>query len=111
MTDSNAGWVQVCATAELLPGEKLTVWLGDTPVLLVNCDGEAYALEDRCSHQDFELSAGEFDAAEASIECTLHGAKFDVRDGRALCAPAYTPVHTFPLKMENGAVWIRDDRS
>lgn len=111
MTELDGGWMRACAMSELLPGEMRTVWLGDTPVLLLNYDGEPYALEDRCSHEDFELSAGEFDAEEATIECTLHGAKFDVRDGRALCAPAHLPVHRFPLKREDGAVWIRDDRS
>ena len=60
--------------------------------MVFNYDGDFYALEDRCSHEDFELSAGSFDGEEATIECVLHGSKFDVRDGRALNAPAYTPV-------------------
>ena len=47
---------------------------------------------------------------EATIECVLHGSKFDVRDGRALNPPAYTPVAKFPVKVEDGAVWTRDDR-
>lgn len=104
-------WVRVCATAELLPGEKTVAWIGDTPVLVLNYDGDFYALEDRCSHEDYELSNGEFDGDAATIECVLHGARFDVRDGRALCAPAYEPVAKFPVKVEDGAVWTRDDRS
>ena len=103
-------WVFVCATAELLPGESRLAWDGDTPILVVNYDGDLYALEDRCSHEDFELSAGRFDPEEATIECVLHGAKFDVRDGRALCAPAYSPVVRFPVKVEHGGVWTRNDR-
>jgi 3-phenylpropionate/trans-cinnamate dioxygenase ferredoxin subunit len=81
-----------------------------TPILVVNLDGTLYALEDQCSHEDFELSAGALDAAAATIECVLHGAKFDLRDGRALCAPAYEPVAKFPARVENGGVWTRDDR-
>lgn len=104
------GWIWVATTAELLPGECRVVWDGDTPILVCNYDGDFYALEDRCTHEDFELSAGTFDAENATIECVLHGAKFDVRDGRALCAPAYTPVAKFPVKVEDGAVWTRDDR-
>jgi len=103
-------WVRVASTNELLPGEMHTVFAGDTPILVVNYDGDYYALEDRCSHEDFELSAGAFDPHEATIECTLHGAKFDVRDGRALCAPAYMPVRKFPVKVEDGIVYTRDDR-
>ncbi|MBS7456716.1 non-heme iron oxygenase ferredoxin subunit [Coralloluteibacterium stylophorae] len=106
MTD----WIRVCATGELLPGEMRQVWDGATPIVVVNLDGEYYALEDRCSHEDVELSTGSLDPAEGSIECMLHGARFDLRDGRALCAPAYTPVPTFPVKVADGAVWTRDDR-
>lgn len=106
MTD----WIRVCATSELLPGETMIAWSGDTPILVVNYDGDYYALEDRCSHEDFELSSGSFDPDEATIECILHGSKFDVRNGRPLNPPAYSPVATFPIKIEDETVWIRDDR-
>lgn len=101
-------WVRVCATSELLPGESTVAWDGDTPILVVNLDGDFYAVEDKCTHEDFELSAGPVDGHE--IECTLHGARFDLRTGEALCAPAYSPVAKFPVKVEDGAVWTRDDR-
>jgi len=101
-------WVRVCTTAELLPGESTVAWDGDTPILVVNLEGEFYALEDRCSHEDFELSAGNIDGGQ--IECTLHGARFDLRSGEALCAPAYAPVRKFPVKVEDGVVYTRDDR-
>ena len=107
---SEKPWVFVCATSQLLPGEQTVAWDGDTAILVVNYDGDYYALEDKCSHEDFELSAGNFDGEEATIECVLHGARFDVRDGRALCAPAYEPVVKFPVKVEAGGVWTRDDR-
>ena len=90
----SANWVFVGTTAELLPGESRVVWDDDTPILVVNYDGDYYALQDRCSHEDFELSAGHF----------------AVRDGRPLCAPAYEPVAKFPVKIEDGMVWTRDDR-
>lgn len=101
-------WVRVCATSELLPGESKVAWDGDTPILVVNLDGQFYALEDKCTHEDFELSAGPIDGDH--VECTLHGARFDLRTGEALCAPAYTAVPKFPVKVEDGAVWTRDDR-
>ena len=104
------GWVRVCATGELLPGESRVAWDGDTAILVLNYDGDFYALEDRCSHEDFELSAGPFDAEDATIECVLHGSKFDVRNGLALNPPAYAPVVKFPTQVAEGAVWTRDDR-
>jgi len=103
-------WVFVCATSQLLPGEMATAWDGDTAIVVFNHDGGFHALEDRCSHEDFELSAGAFDPASGSIECVLHGARFDVRDGRALCAPAYEPVVKFPVKVDDTGIWTRDDR-
>jgi 3-phenylpropionate/trans-cinnamate dioxygenase ferredoxin subunit len=101
-------WVRVCAESELLPGESRVAWDGDTPILVVNLDGELYALEDKCTHEDFELSAGPIDGDQ--VECTLHGARFDLRTGEALCAPAYSAVPKFPVRREDGAVWTRDDR-
>ena len=106
-------WTFVCATGELLPGEMRMAFdeITSVPIVVFNLDGALYALEDQCSHEDFGLSSGgAFDAAEGTVECVLHGAKFDVRDGRALCAPAYEPAIKFPVKVQDGAVWTRDDR-
>jgi 3-phenylpropionate/trans-cinnamate dioxygenase ferredoxin subunit len=103
-------WTFVCPAGQLLPGEKTVVWADDTLILVVNLDGDLYAIEDKCTHDDYELSAGEVDATEGSITCVLHGARFDLRDGRALCAPAYEPVARFPVKIEHGGIWVRDDR-
>lgn len=103
-------WIRVCATSELLPGESRVAWDGATPILVVNLDGDLHAVEDRCSHEDYELSAGPIDAGLGQVECLLHGARFDLRSGEALCAPAYAPVTRFPVKVEDGQVWTRDDR-
>ena len=102
------GWQAVCRTDELLPGEHAVCFDGDTAILVCNVDGELYALEDKCTHQDFELSAAPLQGAE--IECVLHGARFDVRTGQALCAPAYAPVPKFPVRVQDGVIYTRDDR-
>jgi 3-phenylpropionate/trans-cinnamate dioxygenase ferredoxin subunit len=104
------GWVRVAALGEILPGESMVAWDGDTPILVVNLDGEIYAVEDKCTHEDFELSAGAVDAGDGSVECVLHGARFDLRSGKALCGPAYLPVAKFPVQLADGAIWTRDDR-
>lgn len=101
-------WQRVCALSELLPGEHTVCFDGDTAILVCNVDGDFYALEDKCTHQDFELSPGLLEGAE--IECVLHGAKFDVRTGQALCAPAYTAVPKFPILIHDDALYTRDDR-
>ena len=101
-------WVRVCATNELLPGEFQVAYDGDTAIAVFNIDGELYALEDVCTHDGGELAGGPIEGFE--IECPRHGARFDLRTGEALCAPAYLPTAKFPVKIEDGAVWTRDDR-
>jgi len=108
----SATWTFICPESELLAGEMSSGFDEVTGVGIVvfNLDGELYALENMCSHEDFELSYGEFDPESGSIACILHGARFDIRDGAALCAPAYEPVAKFPVKREHGGIWSRDDR-
>ena len=105
---SGKDWTALCATAEVLPGETHVAWFDDVPLVVVNYDGAFYALEDRCTHDEFELSAGPFDPATGQIECVLHGARFDVRSGEAMCPPAYEPVRTYPLKVEGGVVYVQE---
>lgn len=108
----SAAWTYVCAASELLPGEMRTAFdeVTGAGIVVFNLDGTLYALEDKCSHEDFELSAGQYDASAGSVECVLHGARFDVREGRALCAPAYEPVAKFPVRNDGSSIWARDDR-
>lgn len=105
------GWQRVADADALLPGEMAQYWLGELPVAVFNLDGDLYAIEDRCTHEDFELSSGTFDADAGSVECTLHGARFDVRSGRALCAPAYTPVRRIEVRRDRNGLWLRDPAS
>jgi len=102
------GWVRVGPTLELLPGESRTVWDGDTPIAVFNVDGDFYAIEDVCTHDGGELTGGAIEGRE--VECPRHGARFDVITGDVLCAPAYEPVAKFPVKVEDGVVYTRDDR-
>ena len=102
------GWVRVCDIAELLPGEYKVAFDGDTAIAVFNIEGGYYAVEDVCTHDGGELAGGSLDGFE--VECIRHGAKFDVRTGAALCPPAYTPTVSFPVRVENDAVWTQDNR-
>ena len=102
------GWVRVCSREELLPGEFRVAYDGDTAIAVFNIDGAYYAIEDVCTHDGGELAGGPVEGFQ--VECLRHGARFDVRTGEALCAPAYTPTVVFPVKLEEGIVWTRDDR-
>lgn len=101
-------WLRVCARSELLPGEHRVVWDGDVAIAVFNIDGDLYAVEDVCTHDGGDLATGELHGYD--IECPRHGARFDVRTGAVLCPPAYEPIAKFPVKIEDDAVYTRDDR-
>ncbi|HEX7368677.1 MAG TPA: non-heme iron oxygenase ferredoxin subunit [Rhodanobacteraceae bacterium] len=102
------GWIKVCAQDDLLPGEFKVVWDDDTAIAVYNLDGTLYAIEDVCTHDGGELAGG--DVCGFEVECPRHGARFDVRTGAATVAPATEPVATFPVHVENGVIFTRDDR-
>ena len=100
-----ARWTRV-ASAEDVPPEELTAVSTERgPVVLAKVGGEIYALEDRCSHQDYPLSAGELEDGE--VECIFHGARFDPCTGRATRLPAVAPVRTFDVEVRDGGVYLR----
>jgi 3-phenylpropionate/trans-cinnamate dioxygenase ferredoxin subunit len=103
-----SAWVRVCTTAELLPGEYRVVYDGDVPIAVFNVDGDLYAIEDVCTHDGGELTGGVIEGRE--IECPRHGARFDIATGVALTPPAYEPTAKFPVRVEDGVVFTRDDR-
>jgi 3-phenylpropionate/trans-cinnamate dioxygenase ferredoxin subunit len=78
-------------------------------VCLVRVGEQVFAFEDRCSHAEFPLTAGEM-VGEYTIECALHGARFDIRDGSVVDLPATDPLTCYEVKVENGSVWLRKPR-
>ena len=98
--------VEVCPLEELPPGSMKLVPAGLITVGVYNCDGQLYALEDRCSHDDGPLVEGDWEPDSCVVICPRHGANFDIRTGRPLTLPAYEPVETFPVVVEDGIVKI-----
>ena len=97
-------WVRVAGAAELPAGELLGVEAGGMQMVLANVDGDVYALLDRCSHQDLPLSAGLLEGDR--LECTWHGAQFDVCSGRATSLPAVRPVKTFNVEIRDSDIYV-----
>jgi 3-phenylpropionate/trans-cinnamate dioxygenase ferredoxin subunit len=97
--------VDVAPVDELPPGSVKIVRAGQVAVGVYNLDGEYYAIEDRCSHDDGPLAEGDFDAEDAVVVCPRHGSRFDIRTGRPLTLPAYEPVETFPVVVDDG--WVK----
>jgi 3-phenylpropionate/trans-cinnamate dioxygenase ferredoxin subunit len=101
--------VDVCAVSELPPGARKIVTWEDLEIGVFNCNGELLAIEDRCSHDDGPLAEGEFDMAACTIECPRHGSLFDLHTGRPKTLPAYVPVDTFPVLVQDGLIKLEVD--
>jgi 3-phenylpropionate/trans-cinnamate dioxygenase ferredoxin component len=99
--------VEVCPLAEFPSGTVRIVEA--VPLLTIgvyNCDGELFAIEDRCSHDDGPLCEGEFDCVERVAVCPRHGARFDIQTGRALTLPAYIPVEAYPVRVRDDGIVV-----
>jgi len=101
--------IDICPVDELPPGRTKIVSWEDLEIGVVNCRGELYAIEDRCSHDDGELMEGDVDCDERAVECPRHGSLFDLRTGKPLTLPAYAPVDTFPVSVEDGVIKVEVD--
>jgi 3-phenylpropionate/trans-cinnamate dioxygenase ferredoxin subunit len=101
-------WVRVAGVEDCAEDGCLYKVPGDgEPIVLACWNGEIFALGDCCSHEDFPLSEGEITNGE--IECVLHGARFDIRTGKAVQLPAIRPVKTFPVEIRDEEVFVQVD--
>lgn len=101
-------WITVCPLAELPPGSHRVVDADGVQVAVFNLAGELFAIEDVCTHDGGVLTGGPVQGD--CIVCPRHGAKFSIRTGEALSAPAYEPTARLPVRVEAGVVQVRDDR-
>ena len=104
-----ADQIDICPEDELPPVAMRMVTWEDLEIGVFNCAGDLYAIEDRCSHDDGELVYGELDQATCTIECPRHGSRFDLKTGKPLTLPAYEPVDTFPVTVQDGVIKIEVD--
>lgn len=98
------GFVSVAKVGEIAVGAVKIVHLDDVPVAIFRLDDGYYAMRDVCTHDGGPVAEGELDGGE--IECPRHGARFDVRTGRALCLPAVTPVPTFAVRVQGDDIQV-----
>ena len=96
--------IEVCPVDELKPGERRLVEWEDVEIGVFNCAGNLYAIEDRCSHDDGPLAEGQFDEEACTVECPRHGSLFDLKTGKPMTLPAYVPVDTFPVIIEDETI-------
>jgi 3-phenylpropionate/trans-cinnamate dioxygenase ferredoxin subunit len=99
----------VCKSDELAEGEMRLVEADGLKIGVFNVAGDLLAIEDRCSHDDGSLAEGEFDPEACTVECPRHGSLFDLRSGQPKTLPAYAPVDTFEVRVENGEIKLEVD--
>ena len=95
---------RACAVSEVPADEALGVRIGEYDVAVAGCDGEYFALQDLCSHAAVPLSEGEVE--DCTVECWLHGSRFDLRTGKPIGPPATDPVATFPLEVRGDEIYV-----
>jgi len=105
MTVSTA-WYAVAKTDELKPGEMMYVEVGRKyePICLINLDGEYYALNDCCTHEDASLADGTIDGDE--IECPMHGGAFEIKTGLPAAMPVVVPAQTYQVRVVGDDIQI-----
>ncbi len=95
---------RVCSLADLTDSTPLQVDVDGLAVAVVRHDDEVFAIEDECSHASVPLSEGEVE--DCTIECFLHGSRFDLRTGKPTGPPATEPVPVFPVQISGDDVLI-----
>lgn len=98
-------WRTVASIDELPEGRLQGVQLDGQKIVIVRVGGRIYALEDRCSHEEFLLSSGELVGTQ--VTCLLHGARFDLETGAAKALPAVRPVRTFESRLDGQEIQVR----
>jgi naphthalene 1,2-dioxygenase system ferredoxin subunit len=97
-------WTDVSAFDDVPEEDVVGVETAGKDVALYNVDGQVYATDNICTHGHARLCDGFLEGFE--IECPLHQGKFDIRDGRPACQPVTEAVRTYPVKIENGRVFV-----
>ena len=92
------------------PGQAKSYQIGDFKIVVCNVNGEYFAIDDICSHDDGELVSGDGQLIEnCQIECPRHGARFDVRTGEAKKMPAVAPIKMYKVIVKEDELEIEVD--
>lgn len=89
---------------DLIPGKAKKIEVGGKDVCVVRIDNEVFAIGDVCTHSEASLSEGVI--SDYKIECWLHGAEFDLRDGKSLTPPATEDAEVFAVTRDGDTVTI-----
>jgi 3-phenylpropionate/trans-cinnamate dioxygenase ferredoxin component len=95
---------EVARVEDVPAGERLFIEIDGKPIVVFNIGGNFYAIGDTCTHDNGPLGDGELD--DHQIICPRHGARFDIRNGKALTAPAFVDTPSYPIRVIDGNIEI-----
>ena len=97
-------YIEIGSVSEISDGERLFLEIDDKQFVLFEVNGELYAIDDLCSHDNGPLGEGELE--EFKIVCPRHGARFDIRTGKAVSLPAVVDICAYPVRIQSGNIEI-----
>jgi naphthalene 1,2-dioxygenase system ferredoxin subunit len=97
-------WIDVTAAEDIPEDDVIGVDIAGKSIALYRVEGEVFATDNLCTHGNARLCDGFLEGHE--IECPLHQGKFDIRNGKAMCAPLTEDVKTYPIKIEGDRVFV-----
>jgi 3-phenylpropionate/trans-cinnamate dioxygenase ferredoxin subunit len=103
MTETNE-FVRACALAQVPDQGTFAVELNGVPVVIARSEGEVYAIDEFCTHEEVSLADGEI--YDHTVECWLHGSCFDLRSGKPTGPPANKPINTYPVRIDGDDVYV-----
>ncbi len=99
-----AEFIKVCSPCDLPEGTVKVFVVQGKRIALCHTEGKFYAVADLCSHDDGPLGEGEL--SDHMIECPRHGARFDIKTGKALCLPAVRPIPAYEVELRDGELFV-----
>jgi naphthalene 1,2-dioxygenase system ferredoxin subunit len=105
-TDDTTRWHDVAAADDVPDGDVIAAQAAGRDIALVRLGAELFAIDATCTHGAASLCGG-FVEPDGSIECPLHQGRFDVKTGRALCAPLTEDLLVHAVRIEDGRLWVR----
>jgi naphthalene 1,2-dioxygenase ferredoxin component len=103
----SSNWIDAAAVDAVPSGDVIGIAVGGEDIAFYEVEGEIFATANICTHGHARLSDGFLEGRE--IECPLHQGKFDVCTGKAMCAPLTEDIRSYPVKIENGRVYVAVD--
>jgi 3-phenylpropionate/trans-cinnamate dioxygenase ferredoxin subunit len=98
-------WVDIAARDGLRPGEMKRVEVAGNRYLIANANGQIYAVDDLCSHEEVSLYLGCIEGD--TIKCSLHGSRFSLKNGQPMEEPATEPIRTYAVKISADRIYLK----